>query len=205
MEEAKQSKKSNTPVFIIGVVVIVGLALFGIYTVKNQQSQPNVQQVQQTSPTNVKESQTVPQAPIKDLVQLQMPSGWTEKADSGEYQLLSPDLVPGTSGGPETNAVIITFEVKSNQSQDALDEVYQNVNDDIANPLGVISRDLTITTVAGLPAISYYSDYDGYLHTYVVQHGTDLWTITITSPLAKYEDQYKEAINAVLSSIQLTQ
>jgi hypothetical protein len=144
---------------------------------------------------------------IKNLLRVQKPEGWGERTSSsssspyGSLELTSPDLVQGAAGGQQTNAVVIRFDVTLDQEHDALDRVYQSLYDEVndVHPAGAATHDLTRTTVAGLPAVSWYYDFEGHWHTYSVQDKNNMWNISISSPEAKYEQQHVVEIVAVLA------
>lgn len=150
---------------------------------------------------------------ITDLMHLTLPSGWTQKVTNtdtpgfvGTIQIVSPDLAPGAAGGPQTNAVGMYFEATLDGKTETLEKKYQAIYNEIhdPNPGGAVSHDLTKTTVAGYPAISFYYDFEGHSHTYYVWNGDYLWKIEVGAPSATQEDQHKNDVNSVLSSIQFT-
>jgi hypothetical protein len=211
--KALPSKKSNPIPFIVGAIIIFGLGLLAGYLLSG---------LAKTSPTTIQKSPTIttaPQSPIKDLMQVQKPSGWTEKITQSishkEYlNFISPDMVPGATDSAQTHAVTITFDVIPHQHTVTIDREYQLTYDQIHHqgvfkdsshtPLGGVVHDLTKTTIVDYPAIAYYLDYNGYNHIYFVQVGDSLWHIVIYTPEMKYEKQHQAEIDAVLSSIKFT-
>lgn len=154
-----------------------------------------------------------PDPKITDLIRFTLPTGWTQKVTNvttpgfvGTIQILSPDLAPGAAGGPPTNAVGISFEATLDGKTETLEKKYQAIYNEIhdPNPGGAVSHDLTKTTVASYPTISFYYDFEGHSHTYYVWNGDYLWKIEIGAPSATQENEHKNDIDSVLSSIQFT-
>lgn len=194
-------KKNIGVVIILFFLVILGAFLF----VKNSNKSIPVLQnsASVSSVTGLKAS---------ELIEVEIPAGWEksiqkEKSINNFYSpevlyVKSQDLTDSCCGGPQTNAISISFRVYP-VGDTTLEKQYQEIYESIhtENPSGALPHDLTRTTIAGNPALSSYYDFEGHSHTYSVWHGDQLWDISINSPFALQEEQYQQEINEILSSI----
>jgi hypothetical protein len=208
----------GTIAFLIAVVALgSGMLLVSKKTIDPQtdslQLSPSISQQSIISPTTIPQENTKwNDVKIDELITFITPRGWTKNVetkstiDAGIIELVSPDMAPSCCGPGEYPAVNIDIVVAFDGKTNTLEKQYKEVYDEIhaPNPGGAVSHDLTKTTIAGYQAISYYYDFEGHKHTYMMWNEDQRWEIRIYSASGTEEIKHSAEIQSMLSSIKLS-
>lgn len=200
--------KKGFPSIILAVLILLLILGGGAYYLGTQNNKHSSEQSQIVSITLT--PTPTPEHKISQLVTYKMPSGWKEEKNintlyhNDYFILTSPNLSKSCCGGPDVPSVGVSIEYMPIEKAQTLEEEYK----EIANEPNDQSEQLTglkKMNLAGLPAISYFLDFEGHTHTYKFWSPKYKYTITIATSFPEDETKNLQDINYILQSLKFTE